>query len=51
VSDCVLDRISGEAFVAAVQADDSARATFLRRAEVGLARSHPSKVAAIGRKP
>ena len=48
VTSCVLDRIGGEAFLAAVRADDNARSTFLRRAEVGLARSHPSKVAAIG---
>ncbi len=47
-TDCVLDRISGEAFLAAVQADDNARATFLGRAQVALASSHPSKVAAIG---
>ena len=32
VADCVLDRIGGEAFLAALQADDNARATFLRRA-------------------
>ena len=51
VADCVLDRIDGEAFLSALQADDNARATFLRRAEVGLARSHPSKADALGREP
>jgi predicted MFS family arabinose efflux permease len=50
-TDCVLDRISGDAFIVAVQADDHARATFLRRAQVALASSHPSKVDAIGGEP
>ena len=51
VTDCLLDRISGDAFIAAVQADDHARATFLRRARVALATSHPSEVDALREDP
>ena len=51
MTDCVIDRIEGEAFLTAVRADDHARATFQRRAQVALAQSQPSKVGAIGDAP
>jgi len=51
ITDCVIDRIDGEAFLTAVRSDDHARATFQRRAQAALAQSQPSKVSAIGDPP